>query len=354
VNAYIQALGTALPAYRYDQLDSADVLGSLLGGKRTTRIFRELARHSAIDTRYSVLPDFAPNSPEPLLFSKNMSPPSTATRNLIYEQLAPPLAAKAGKQALTEAVCPPKNVTHLITVSCTGFFAPGLDVNLIRDLELNPNVQRFHLGFMGCYAALPALHLASQIVSAQPKSNVLVVCCELCSLHYQPTDNRDNLLSASIFADGAGAALVNSEPTGPVRLGNLGSALIPDSTDAMSWRIGDTGFIMGLAREVPHLIATGLQAHLASANDPMLADLSSLNWAVHPGGISIIEACATGLNLPSERFAVSRDVLRSYGNLSSATILFVLKEKLARKESGPGCALAFGPGLTANWLGFHL
>ena len=354
MNAHIQALGTATPRFRYDQIDSADVLATLLGGTRSTRIFRELARHSAIDTRYSVLPDFAPNCPDPVLFSKNASPPSTATRNLIYEQLAPPLAAQAAKQALTEAACPAKNVTHLVTVSCTGFFAPGLDVSLIRDLELNPQAQRFHLGFMGCYAALPALHLASQIVKAQPKSIVLVVCCELCSLHYQPTDNRDNLLSASIFADGAGAALVTADPAGPVRLGNLGSVLIPDSTDTMSWRIGDTGFIMGLAREVPRLIATGLKSHLGSTGDPMLADFSALNWAVHPGGISILEACATGLNLPSERFSVSHDVLRNYGNLSSATILFVLKEQLARKQSGPGCALAFGPGLTANWLSFHL
>lgn len=354
MSAYIQALGTALPAFRYNQVDSADVLATLLGGSRTTRIFRELARHSSIDTRYSVLPDFAPNCPDPLLFNKNASPPSTASRNQIYEQLAPPLAAQAAKQALTDSECPAKNLTHLITVSCTGFFSPGLDVSLIRDLELNPNVQRFHLGFMGCYAALPALHLAAQIVAAQPKSTVLVVCCELCSLHYQPTDNRDNLLSASIFADGAGAALVSADPAGPIRLGNLGSVLIPESTEAMSWRIGDTGFIMGLAREVPRLIATGLKSHLASAGDPMLADLSALNWAVHPGGISILEACATGLNLPSERFAVSHDVLRNCGNLSSATILFVLKEQLARKQLGPGCALAFGPGLTANWLGFHL
>ena len=354
MNAYINALGTALPTFRYDQISSADVLATLLGGSRTTRIFRELARHSAINTRYSVLPDFAPNCPDPLLFIKNASPPSTATRNQIYEQLAPPLAAQAAIQALTESERLAKNVTHLITVSCTGFFAPGLDVSLIRDLKLNPQVKRFHLGFMGCYAALPALDLAAQIVKAQPKSNVLVVCCELCSLHYQPTDNRDNLLSASIFADGAGAALVSSDPSGPVRLGNLGSVLIPDSTDAMSWRIGDTGFIMGLAREVPRLIATGLQAHLSSANDPMLADLNALNWAVHPGGISILEACATGLNLASERFAVSHDVLKNYGNLSSATVLFVLKEQLTRKQSGPGCALAFGPGLTANWLGFHL
>jgi predicted naringenin-chalcone synthase len=353
VNAHIQALGTALPAFPYDQGDLAEVLATLLGGSRTTRIFRELARHSAINTRYSVLPDFSPNCSEPLLFRRDAGAPSTAARNLLYEQFAPALAARAARQALTEAVCPAKKVTHLITVSCTGFFAPGLDVSLIRDLGLSPEVQRFHLGFMGCYAALPALHLAGQIVAAQPTATVLVVCCELCSLHFQPTDNRDNLLSASIFADGAGAALVSADPAGPIRLGNLGSVLIPDSTGAMSWRIGDTGFIMGLTREVPRLIAAELQSHLAAANDPLLADLSALNWAVHPGGTSILQACASSLNLPSESFAVSYEVLRKHGNLSSATILFVLKEQLARKQSGPSCALAFGPGLTVNWLTFH-
>ncbi|HAR65004.1 MAG TPA: type III polyketide synthase [Lentisphaeria bacterium] len=351
VNAHIQAIGTAVPPWRYDQLELATSLATILGVPRSSRILAELARNTAIASRYSVLPDFSPTCQEPLLYGQEA--PTTATRNRIYEQLAAPLAARAASATLASAKISACEVTHLITVSCTGFSAPGIDVGLIHSLKLAPHVQRFHLGFMGCFAGLPALHLASQIVIAQPGAVVLVVCCELCSLHFQPTNERNNLLSASIFADGAGAALVSADPTGPFRLGTHGSILIPDSTGAMAWQVGDTGFIMGLSREVPRLISDGLRTRLAAADGPLFTTPEALIWAVHPGGAAILEACATGLSLPTTALANSYRVLRDYGNLSSATILFVLKELLADNRTGPGCALAFGPGLTANWLTFH-
>ena len=340
-----------MPAWRYDQLELANSLATILGDPKYGRILTELARHTAIAGRYSVLPDFSPTCSAPLLYGEGV--PTTGARNRIYEQLAPPLAAGAARIALDEADVSGQSVTHLITVSCTGFTAPGIDVSLIGTLNLNPQVQRFHLGFMGCFAALPALHLASQLVIARPDAVVLVVSCELCSLHFQPSTDRNNMTSASIFADGAGAAVVSADPAGPIRLGNHGSVLIPESIGAMSWRVGDTGFVMGLAREVPKLIAEGLRARLAATNEPLLAEPEALIWAVHPGGPAILEACGTGLGLPPQAMASSYEVLHDYGNLSSASILFVLKQLLADERKGPGCALAFGPGLTANWLTFH-
>ena len=235
-------------------------------------------------------------------------------------------------------------MTHLYTVSCTGFFAPGLDVALINSLGLRPTVSRYHLGFMGCCAALPALDLAKQAV-ANSGGVALVVCCELCSLHFQPTMARDNLLSASLFGDGAAAAVVSREP-GLLRVGAYGSCLVPDSEGAMSWRIGDTGFVMGLAKEVPTILADRLSNGLGET----LVTEEPDYWAVHPGGSAILDACQEGLGLGTDALRTSRDVLRDHGNLSSATVLFVLERLWKDGVCGSGIALAFGPGLTANWL----
>lgn len=287
--------------------------------------------------------------------------PSTATRNDLYVEVATELYTRAAAAAL--AACEgveAADVTHVITVSCTGFFCPGPDYRIVRALGLNPAVQRYHLGFMGCYAAFPALRQATDICRADPDAVVLVVSTELCSLHVRVTDDPDTILGASLFGDGAGAAVVTGRDlpsTRPVlRLDHFETVLTPVGEEAMAWNIGDHGFEMVLGTYVPHII----DEHITGALEPLLARDPSLagrayeeieHWAVHPGGRSIVDKVEARLELRPEQVTASRETLRDYGNMSSATILFVLKNILEQplaEGSERVCGMAFGPGLTVE------
>jgi alpha-pyrone synthase len=239
----------------------------------------------------------------------------------------------------------------LVFVSCTGFAAPGLDLDLIERLALHPTVERTTIGFMGCYAAINALRLARHIVRSEPKARVLVVCLELCTLHLQETADLERALSFLIWADGCATALVTDEPHG-LELGRSSTAIVAEAADQITWRIGDQGFDMTLAGAVPSTIGANLPVRL-----PKILDGRSLeeivHWAVHPGGRSVLDAVESALGLGPEALAASREVLRSYGNMSSATALFVLGAMLAGGIPGPGCAMAFGPGLAVESLMFE-
>jgi predicted naringenin-chalcone synthase len=249
------------------------------------------------------------------------------------------------------------DVTHVITTTCTGFSSPGPDYHIVREVGMRPSTQRYALGFMGCYAALPALRMAWQFCQADPSAVVLVVSVELCSLHLHFEDGMDSLLANALFADGAAAAIVSArEPCAgrsAYRLDSFASALIPGAEKDMAWRIGDKGFEITLSTYVPDVIG----ANIRSLIEPTLAASGLLvkdigRWAVHPGGKAILDKVQNELQLTPGQTQASRDVLHRYGNMSSATSLFVLKELLdagpLEAADGRVCAIAFGPGLTVE------
>ncbi len=277
--------------------------------------------------------------------------PTTGARNAVYTRVAPSLFAEAARMALAEAAIEASAVTHVVTVSCTGFFAPGPDFRLVRDLGLRIDTERYHVGFMGCAAALPALRLASRIVAAQPDAVVLVACAELCSLHVRPSADPEQIVAASVFADGAAAAVVTADESlgrgGGLELERFATVLTSDGETDMVWTIGDEGFEMTLSGEVPRIIGREIQGAVHGFLEGVKPDA----WAVHPGGRSILDRVETGLGLDPAALTASRAILREYGNMSSATILFILRMLLDDDAIADGAtvsALAFGPGLTVE------
>jgi predicted naringenin-chalcone synthase len=267
----------------------------------------------------------------------------------LYEAEALPLACKA-----LESLALRTNgaeITHLIVASCTGFYAPGLDLQIIEQLGLRPSVERTFVGFMGCHAAMNSLKLAHHIVRSEPAAAVLVVNLELCTIHLQETPDLEQVLSFLIFADGCSACLVTAEPTG-LHLKSFCSTILPNSSDKITWHIGQSGFDMMLSGRVPQVILRHLGASLDSILDGARVEDVAL-WAIHPGGRSVLDAVESSLHLDADALASSRDVLRRYGNMSSATVMFVLKDILDSSASGSGCAMAFGPGMTAESLLFE-
>jgi predicted naringenin-chalcone synthase len=359
----ILSLGAAVPGYQARQCDVAQWMIASFGDSPTVgRLLRSIYACSGIDTRYTCIDDylhpvaesrFAPGQPLPRIAT-------TAQRMAIYEREAPPLGVAAARAALADLARSTNStqgaildsITHLVVVSCTGFFAPGLDLAIARQLALPSVMGRMVIGFMGCAAAFNGLQAAAQLVRSQPNARVLLVCVELCSLHIQPGAARENLIAGSLFADGASACIVGQPLPGQHDLfliDQFFSQLKPDSQDDMVWRIGDHGFALRLSPQVPR--------HLSDIAPPALRRLFSDKhevafWAIHPGGPAIIDRLAQVFALDPHEVAASRAILRCYGNLSSATILFVLDEIRQQfqqqdlaGEPQSGVAMAFGPGL---------
>jgi predicted naringenin-chalcone synthase len=353
--AYIHHIVTQVPQHASAQTEVRDRMKEWAAETKTRRLIQALYNRSGIETRHSVCPDFTAGS-EPLLYLTDeqglLVSPSTGQRNRIYARAARSLATATGRQLMEKATgFAPADITHIVFASCTGFTNPGPDYHLIRDLGLSQSVERYTLGFMGCYAAFPALRMAAQFCHARPEAVVLVMCLELCTLHLQMTDQPDDILAHSLFADGAAAAIVSARPpTGPAwRMDSFESALLPMGESDMAWDIGDQGFNIVLSSYVPDVIGTnihGLLTGVLSRQQKTLADVQ--NWAVHPGGRSILDKVSESLALPEEALHTSRSILKEYGNMSSATILFVLARMLQQPVQGSTCALAFGPGLTVE------
>ncbi len=355
IQVWLHQPQTVVPAHSYQQQQVGAQMLEWTTDPRDKRLVRMLYRHSGIDTRHSVIPDWGDGF---FAFAENATAtqPTTRQRNDIYSREASALAAELGHKVLNHNDSfSAKDITHVVTASCTGFFNPGIDYILCRELGLADNTQRYHLGFMGCYAAFPALNMAAQFCRADPDAVVLVMCLELCSLHLQLNGSEDSLLANALFADGAAAALVSSHPapTGhSCRIMDFHSALIPSGVDAMAWCIGDNGFDISLSSYVPKIIGAGIADLTAPLLDRHRLGIQDVHtWAVHPGGKSIIDKVAEGLEAPAAKVAASRDILRRYGNMSSATILFVLHDILAAAKADHQeliGAMAFGPGLTAE------
>jgi predicted naringenin-chalcone synthase len=326
------------------------------------RWLKRLYAHSGIDTRYTCVSDFL-EPPHHSRLAPGQDPAKTLTtaeRMAIYEQESVPLGTQAAREALVryaQAADMPlsslsDSITHLIVVSCTGFFAPGLDLAIAQQLNLAPTVARSLIGFMGCSAAFNGLRAATQIVNSQPQARVLVISVELCSLHIQPGTDRENLISAALFADGAAACLVGKAQPGEANIFEIGdfhTSVKPDTGSEMVWQIGDHGFTLRLSPKIPD--------HLGDAAPAALDDLLGYRiwpdfWAIHPGGKAIVDRLAEIFQLEPEQVEASRTVLSRVGNLSSATILFVLqalRQQLRPAGTGRkrinGVAMAFGPGL---------
>jgi predicted naringenin-chalcone synthase len=283
--------------------------------------------------------------------------PTTGERMRHYARLAPPLALRAARAALERSSLRAADLTHLVTVSCTGFVAPNVDVALVRGLGLLPTVERTHVGYMGCHGALNGLRVARAYAGADPDARVLLCAVELCSLHYYYGWSPGPMVANALFGDGAAAVVgapVAAAPAGAWRAAATGSCLVPDSADAMTWTVGDHGFEMTLARQVPSLIARHVRPWLAAWLAREGVDLAAVgSWAVHPGGPRILDAVEEGLHLPRRETAVSRAVLAEHGNMSSPTVLFVLERLRAAGAARPCVALGFGPGLMAEAVLFR-
>ena len=351
-DAFINRIGTSVPA---NDVHAAFVAfaTTLLPDERLQRLFRRMADRSGIAHRYSMvdpLPDLTGFRLDHDDFYRRGEFPSSAARMRRYQDTALPLALRAvtalGQDTSLDGV------THLIVTSCTGFYAPGLDLQLVAALGLDSSVERTLVGFMGCYAAFNALKLARHIVRSEPAARVLLINVELCTLHLQETADLEQVLSFLVFADGCAATLVSAEPVG-LRLDRFHAELLPDTESLITWNIGDSGFDMMLSGQVPSAVAAGL----ARYGHRILDDVASRDvalWAVHPGGRTVLDAVQGALDLAPEAMAPSRAVLRDYGNMSSGTILFVLDRIMREARPGlNGVAIGFGPGLVAEALRFR-
>jgi len=353
----IRGLATAQPAHAIEQDRAAEIATTLVyGDEQQKRAVPALFRRTRVRRRGSVLFESVDgHRPEQSFYSPAASladrGPTTAVRMQRYAAESVPLAVDAARRACEAADTSPLRITHLVTVSCTGFFAPGIDVALIKQLGLPSNVGRVQVGFMGCHGVLNGLRLLRAFIEADPAAQVLLCAVELCSLHYQYGATPDQLVANALFADGAAALVARAaEKTDDHwQIAATASLLLPDCEEAMTWRIGNHGFEMTLSSRVPELIARDLRPWLEewlTAEGLSLAAIGS--WAIHPGGPRIIESVAAALNLPVSATAVSAEILAEHGNMSSPSVLFVLDRLQRANAPRPCVALAFGPGLIAE------
>ena len=347
--ACINAIGCAVPRQDIHRA-FVDWAAQQLPEDRERNLFARMAERSGIEHRWSVLPPTPEGgSPvDPGGFYADGLPP-TSRRMEGYHHFAPVLGLQAVERL--RAQIPIDGITHLVVASCTGFVAPGID-QIIADALGIAGVERTLVGFMGCYAAVTALRTARHIVRSEPAAKVLVIAVELSSLHLQPERGLEKLLMMLQFGDGAAAALVSADPSG-FAIETPFSIQLPDSADLIRWDVGDTGFLMHLSGEVPGRIQTALRdeamrRRLCGSDGPGAIG----SWAVHAGGRSILDAVEHGLDLDDQALAPSRGVLARYGNMSSATLMFILADLLEQRRQGAGVALAFGPGLAAEGFRF--
>ena len=351
---HINRIGTAVPAHDV-HAPFVTWARTLLRDEKTRIVFDRMAERSGIEHRYSVLQPGVPGADriDAEGFFHRGRFPATGARMQRYERHATELALRA-VAALGED---PATFSHIVVASCTGFTAPGLDQVIAERLGMATTIERTTVGFMGCYAGVSALRTAFHTVRSDPAARVLVLNLELCTLHLQETPDLETVLSFMLFADGATAALVSAEPEG-FGMVDFRSSTLPDSADLITWQIGDQGFDMRLSGKVPGRIATALRGELEREDDGGLLRGQATQqidlWAVHAGGRTVLDGVEQGLRLSQGALSWSREVLRDFGNMSSATILFVL-DRMMRGSSGPqnGLAMAFGPGLCAETFRFR-
>ena len=369
MTAKILGIGCCVPNGAIEQQESSDfAIRTLNASEKLLRRIQLLYRRTGIERRHSVLINSDPNSTDgfrqfyPQASNESDRGPSTATRIERYAKEAPALALGAATRALDTSGIAPRSITHIITVSCTGFDAPGIEIALIDRLGLPRTTQRIQVGFMGCHAAINALRVANGLVSENKDYRILICSVELCSLHYQYGNASDHLVSNALFADGAAAIVLSSsedaksqdpshddrhtdQPTAGYLKGTQ-SFLIDNSRELMTWKIGNNGFEMSLSAKVPSLIEENLPHYIDTFLENHKTCRKSIGgWAVHPGGTRVLGAVEKSIGLDSQQLAISREVLKKNGNMSSATLLFILKLFQERQVPKPWVLLGFGPGL---------
>lgn len=357
----ILGIGTAAPEHPFSQEEALSLALELSppANEDRRRQVELIYRRSGVESRgteaaHSVCKDSGPNgaahfSPASLACP---SGPGTAARMAIYSQRAASLALRSTRAALDDAAVSPASITHLVSVSCTGFASPGWDLVLVDTHGLPREVQRTNVGFMGCHAAINGLRVADAIVRADQRARVLVCCTEICSVHFRYDARPDQIVANALFADGSGAAVIGASDANLPRIASTSSRIIEGSRDQMGWAVGDHGFEMNLGIELPGTI----QRHAGEWAKGWLGEHSLAieeigSWAVHPGGPKILSAVAEALSIPGSSLDVSRRVLSSRGNMSSATVLFILEALRATRDLRLPCVLmSFGPGITAEGL----
>ncbi len=351
--AYINRVATAVPPNDVHRAFVEFGHSLLAENERNAILFGRMAERAGIEHRYSYLdPAPEPSSAWPdarKIYSRGKFA-GTAERMRLFEAYAPVLAAAAVERLALGAEM--GRVSHILITCCTGFSAPGLDLDIIARCGLPGTVERTMVGFMGCYAAINGLKLARHIVRSEPRARVLLINLELCSLHLQETTDLDEILSFLIFGDGCAASLITAEPIG-FAMDSFRAVLVPETEGLITWAIGDSGFNMVLSGQVPVTILEAIRQD----SDKMLkgtpiADIEL--WAVHPGGRSVLDAVERALGLKPPALGNSREILRQFGNMSSATVMFVLERMLHSHRPGAlGCAMSFGPGVIAETMLFH-
>ena len=363
MKSYITSIGTATPQIKASQQQAALILTNVLNiEEREERRLAALFRATGIESRYSVVGDYLKEREEYDFFPNEVSGdfPTVGKRMKLFEQAALPLAVNAITACFdSQDEVSINEITHLIVVSCTGMYAPGLDIEIIQHYNLRPDIKRTAINFMGCYAALNALKVADAFCKSDPDARILIVCLELCTLHFQKNTNKDQLLSCAIFSDGAAAALVQPKPSKKVCLSIEAAycTMALHGKNEMAWRIADEGFTMVLTSYVSVLIKEGIK----ELTDKLLQkiNLSEISYfAIHPGGKKILEVIEEELGLTKEDNCHAYEVLRNYGNMSSPTILFVLnsifKSLNALDKDKKILSFAFGPGLTLESMLFKV
>ncbi len=346
---FVEQIETAVPAHQMHQ-KFVDFIPQLLSDKRQLSLFKRLEKKSGISKRYSVLaPDKSPQILDDEGFYKLGAFPSTAERMKKYEDEAFHLMSQCLEPVFKKH--DPKSFTHLIVSSCTGFYAPGPDLDLIFKLGLSSSVERSLIGFMGCYAGINSYKAAYHIVRSQPESKVLVLNLELCSLHLQESREVEDLLSFLLFADGCAASVVSGESS-PLEINSFHCDVLAEDKELITWRVADSGFLMHLDTKVPQALKQGIH-HLGDRFKERVQLQNKSLFAIHPGGRAILDAVQTGLEIAEEDMSYSRYVLDNFGNMSSPSVVFVMKEIMKDiKTDGSGIALAFGPGLTVETMSF--
>jgi alpha-pyrone synthase len=355
---YLNRIATAVPDHDVHCafVAFADELMGEAPDPRTRSLFRRMASRSGIEHRFSVLaphntttPTFWMDAHE--FYGYGRCFPETAKRMEAFEVFAPVLARRClDNLGLSERER--SEITHVLVTTCTGLYAPGLDFDIVDHLGIDSSVERTVIGFMGCYAAINGLKTARHIVRSEPAAKVLMINLELCTLHLQRTLDLEQVLSFLVFADGCAAALISAEPVG-FAMDSFRAVMIPETRDLITWKIRGLGFDMLLSGQVPGAIGRALETGGADVLDGAPAGEIAL-WGVHPGGRSVLDAVERGLGLGPDALSASREVLERFGNMSSATVMFVLERLLRRANHGDrGCAMSFGPGLTAETMLFH-
>jgi len=325
-----------------------------------TKIFKG----SGIETRHMVCKDA-----EELFFGKQGlgNDEGVDARMAMYKLHAPPLALCASQKAVKDWGGDKRNITHVVAITCTGVLVPGLEMTVMQGLGLAGSTQRLGITFMGCFGALAGMKAAKAFAAESPANRVLMVCCELSSLHMQLCDKPDQLVATGIFADGSGAMVIGC-PNGFLKYGTpkekketplfaihrSSSFVIPNTVEMMAWELTKSGMIIGLGKAIPHHIyqhirpfAAELLENAASKEIPF----ADCTWAIHPGGPLILRAIIEALDIEKNQTTSSWDVLRDNGNMSSATLVFVLddiRKHRTRNSERWIPSIAFGPGLNVE------